>query len=626
MTIKNKAVTVATRVTPAPAVALNDYTASQSGVAGVTKPKLVPDAVAIIIRPCWMVFDKATHAIEHPKDGNDEVTPTALPDGQLKQFGPGVWRFDVKLVAGEEKPVDIRICGPLYIVAITRNADGTNAFGRLLRFMNLDGRWCEWSMSAEMLAGRAEPILTELLNQGLQIEHRHRADVMRYIAEQVPEKRLIAATSTGWNGPSLFILPRKNIGMGNAVYQSGSTISDDFTEGGTLEGWREQIGRRCTDNPLLMAAVCVGLAGPLLSLTGCQGGGIHNYGKSSTGKTTLIYVAASLYGEPTGFIRSWRATANGLEGISAERNDTLLVLDELGESNPHDAGAIVYAVCNGVGKSRANRSGSARVTKKWRVMLLSSGEIRLASHMREAGKRTRAGQEIRLLELPVNREHGAWDNLHGLASGQAFSDALQKATRRHYGHLGPEFVRRLIVFTDKERLQQRLTELAAHFPAGNGQESRAAERFALLALAGELAISWGLIPAPTGEAIQSMIFAFNIWRAERGSLPGEDAGILESLSGFIDRHGSAMFSSLEDHDAPVRDRAGWWRDSAEGRIWLFTSEGLKRATTGFEFKQVLDVLDASGWIAERTDDQRRRKVVRIGTGTKNVYAIREPIT
>lgn len=364
----------------------------------------------------------------------------------------------------------------------------------------------------------------------------------------------------------------------------------------------------------------------MLYLVRRPGGGAHCYGKSSTGKTSALDAACSCYGDPDRVKRTWRATANGLEGVSAQRNDALLVLDELGESNPHDAGAIVYAVCNGVGKSRADRSGAARAAKHWRVMLLSSGEIRLASHMREAGKRTRAGQEIRLLEIPVNRAYGAWDNLHGLPSGQVFSDEIQKATRRHYGHVGPEFIRRLIAFADKERLPQMLEELTAHFPASNGQESRAAERFALLALAGEMAIGWGLIPAPTGEAIKSMKCCFDIWRAERGSMRGEDAGILESLSEFIDRNGTALFSSLDDHDAPVRDRAGWWRDSAEGRIWLFTSEGLKRATTGYEFRQVLDVLDASGWIAERTADQRRRKVMRIGTGSKSVYAIREPAT
>lgn len=209
MTIKNKAVTGAARVTPAPDMALNDYTALQTGVAGVTKPKLVPDAVAIIVRPGWMVFDTATLAKECPQNGNEEVTRRALPDARPKQYGPGVWRFDVKMVDGEERPVDARICGPLYVVAITRNAEASNSFGRLLRFQNLDVRWCEWAMPAELLAGRTEPILTELLNQGLQIEHRHRADVMRYIAEQVPEKRLIAATSTGWNGPACSSCPGK---------------------------------------------------------------------------------------------------------------------------------------------------------------------------------------------------------------------------------------------------------------------------------------------------------------------------------------------------------------------------------------------------------------------------------
>ncbi len=52
--------------------------------------------------------------------------------------------------------------------------------------------------------------------------------------------------------------------------------------------------------------------------------------KVSTGKSTVLRVASSVWGG-FDYLQSWRATSNGLEGIAAAHNDSLLCLDEIGE-------------------------------------------------------------------------------------------------------------------------------------------------------------------------------------------------------------------------------------------------------------------------------------------------------
>lgn len=601
-------VTGVTKVTTRDGAGYSGYPPQDFGVTGVTdNPDLIPQpTLADTRRPGWLVLNHDTR------------------DSTGKPYRAGTWLMKTEKVDGEERPADVRICGPLHVEAITRNAQADADYGRLLRFMNQDGKRITWAMPADLLAGKSDPILAELLNQGLQVEHAHRAKVCQYIAEQLPEKRVTAATATGWHGSALFILPRLNIGDGDAVYQSESATGDDYGTTGTLDGWRESIGARCPGNPLLMLSVCTALAGPLLFHVRRPGGGFHLYGKSSTGKTSAIDAACSCWGSPDEYKRTWRATSNGLEGVAAQRNDTLLALDEMGESDPREAGAIVYAIANGAGKTRANRIGAARKAKRWRVMLLSTGEIRLATHMQDGGKKAKAGQEIRLLDIPVTRPHGAWDDLHGLTDGRAFSDAIQKATRLHHGHAGPAFVRQLIESGEAEKLPDTLAAITSRFTADNGQQSRAAERFALVALAGELAIRWELIPATEGAALDAMLALFDEWRAERGTGAAEDKAILQAVTEFLERYGDAMFSEHGKDDAPVRDRAGWWRDDAAGRVWLFTGEGLRRATAGYEFSQALDVLDAAGWIAETNGDSKRQKSIKVRGKTTKAYAIREP--
>lgn len=132
-----------------------------------------------------------------------------------------------------------------------------------------------------------------------------------------------------------------------------------------------------------------------------------------------------------------------MEGIAAAVNDTALILDEISEADPREIGAVVYSIGNGTGKSRASRTGGARAVRRWRVMLLSSGERTLTATMTKGGKRAKA-DEARLLDIPCGRRYGIFDELHGLPSGRALSDALRTAAATHYGHAGPAFVERLM--------------------------------------------------------------------------------------------------------------------------------------------------------------------------------------
>jgi putative DNA primase/helicase len=122
--------------------------------------------------------------------------------------------------------------------------------------------------------------------------------------------------------------------------------------GGTLDGWRTEIAARAVGNPLFALGLSAAFAGPMLARCNAEGGGLHFVGDSSTGKTTILEAACSVWGG-RGYRRSWRATANGMEGAAALFNDCLLALDEISECDPREVGNIVYSLGNGRGKQRA---------------------------------------------------------------------------------------------------------------------------------------------------------------------------------------------------------------------------------------------------------------------------------
>ena len=151
----------------------------------------------------------------------------------------------------------------------------------------------------------------------------------------------------------------------------------------------------------------VAFAGPLLAWAGAtDGGGFHLVGDSSCGKTTALRVAASVWGGRD-FLQRWRATDNALEGLAAAHSDLVLCLDELAQLDPKVAGESAYMLSNSAGKVRATRTGAARPRLTWRLLFLSAGEVGLAEHMSEAGRRTRAGQELRMVDLPADAGGGA---------------------------------------------------------------------------------------------------------------------------------------------------------------------------------------------------------------------------
>ncbi|AXN25909.1 DUF927 domain-containing protein [Pseudomonas aeruginosa] len=540
--------------------------------------------------------DYSVHDTEHSSDG--------------QRLDPGVWLHrTIETKEGKSIPSHVWLCGPLHVDAITRSPSRSEGYGRLLRFTNVDGRELSWAMPSELLAGRPEQIVSVLLNRGLKIDHSRLTDVVDYIASQYPQHRIVSTATTGWIDAELFITPLECIGNGDAIFQSESSTDGDYGRGGSLDGWRQSIGAVLPGNQLLQLGIGTALAGPLLAPLGIHaGGGFHLLWDSSNGKTTIVQCAASTWGHGAHFTLKWNATANGLEGIAALRNDCLLALDELGQADPRYVGDVVYSVADGIGKQRAGRSSAARRVRRWRVMLLSSGEVTLETKMAEAGKRTRAGQEVRLVTVSAGRAFGAWDNLHDYASGAALSDALKKASGTHYGHAGPEFVRALIESGDVEKLPAMLEAIRAHFPTTAGQAARVAERFAIVALALELAVGMGLLPMATGEGTASMVELYEDWQAGRNEGPSEDQQILRAIVDFIDRHGGSRFQSVKADAAETRDRAGFWEELPSGeRLYLFTRGGLEEATNGFDLSRVVRALDSVGAIAKKEPGKQQHR-------------------
>ncbi|HDV6632681.1 TPA: DUF927 domain-containing protein [Legionella pneumophila] len=519
---------------------------------------------------------------------------------------------------------NIWVCSPIHIDAFTCNENGGN-WGLLLRIKDPLGQWKEWAMPNYLLKGSGEEIRGELLSMGVRIAPEATRYLHQWLSQFHSEKYIRTIGTIGWyKGKEIysFVMPKKVIGSEEVRFQSEYATHEDFAQKGSFDEWKKQVAAYCKKNPILLLAVSSAFAGPLLKLAKLQemgGFGIHLMGDSSRGKTTALQAATSVWGSPS-FMRTWRATANGLEGTSASRNDTFLSLDECGESDPREIGRVIYALGNGIGKQRANKSGFIRESQRWRLCVLSSGECSITTHMQESGMRIKAGQEARMLDvLATNQTYGAFDYLHEIPDPRAFADLLKQATSTHYGYAGPLFIENLI-FNEQDfpLLYSKLCS-SSMFSSYDGVASRAAGSFALLGLAGELATQFGLTGWDKDEALNAAGFAYKIWQDFRGEGKSEDRQILQAVKDFILKHGDSRFSFIFSPDS-VRNRAGWWREINTERVYMFSSEALREAVPGFDLRRVLDALELAGWIVER-DKDKRAKTFKINGANVRLYCI-----
>ena len=562
--------------------------------------------------------DNAINPNEKPPQEIVEVTlerPCYGVYDDFNEFGKaGVYYHGIKAGKNDEvTETNDYICDPLHIDAGSCDITDDN-YGLMLRFKNQSYRWRKWLMPLDMLSGGCEELRAELLKQGLRIDHHKRNMLPSYLQSQRPKKRLECALKVGWHG-DVFVLPDRVIGSRDDIFfQTDHAVTANYGQRGTLADWQLKLSSYCSGNPLMQFQTSAGFAGALLNKCHLDYAGFHIFGDSSTGKSTGHKIAASIWGGKD-FRKTWKATGNGLEASAVLYNDCLLALDEIGESDPKEAIHAIYMLGNGAGKQRANVRGTSRQVQRWNIVLLSNGEMTLKSHAQTAGLSVKAGQEIRLLEIPVFGKYGAFDDLHDMKDGRLFSDTLQENTDKYYGVAGIAYLEKLV--HDNQDfgglLESALVKLINDDM--QPQEKRAARAFALVAVAGELATDYGVTGWGKGDAMESVVKCFSEWRQHRGIGTTEDKNILKSIRDFIDGYEDARFTSISTDDQVNGKRAGW-HDGNNPRTYYFTSTGLNDAAPSYDNKRVIEALVKAKWLTRTSDGKAQIQKKILGKNTK----------
>ncbi len=198
--------------------------------------------------------------------------------------------------------------------------------------------------------------------------------------------------------------------------------------------------------------------------------------------------------------------------------------------------------------------------------VLSTGEIDITTHMESGGRKSRAGQELRLLSIPAKpskNSYGVFENIHEFESAELLAVYLKDTASNYYGSPLVELIKKVVFDYQKIKVwydddfkgfsKNHLPEKASE------QDIRAFSVFYFIAFAGELATRYGIMGWNIGDALNASLKCFQSWFNNKGGTGNfESKRILEQVKLFLELHGCSRFHDLNGFDLQhINNMAGY---------------------------------------------------------------------
>ena len=519
---------------------------------------------------------------------------------------------------GQLKQTRTFISHSAIILGEARSLNNDN-WKRVLQFQDKDNTQHTLLIPYEHFMGEAQEALKIIANHGLMPPRQaYKKNVfINYIQDYPIEKRFRSVDRAGWYGNS-FVTTNRTYGNGeDEELLFHSDMKDPYSTSGSFEGWQE-LSQLIEPHAIAVLSFSCAFSGQLVTPLGVESGGFHIYGSSTDGKSTVTKASCSIWGNPKDVSKSWRTTDNALENDAELRNDNFLNLDELRQATAKAVNDIVYMLTGEKGKARGTKSGRNRETKQFSLMYTSTGEIALEDHLRRGNIELDAGLLLRFTHLPsdAGKGYGVFECINYGNHSSDVGNRINELASKHYGHAGIKWLEYLTC--NKDAVMQKAQALLdsfveQHSQAKNGQANRVLRRFALVAVAGELATQAGITGWTQGRAFEAIGQCFKTWLGNLGTGENmEETKILEHIKAFFEANGTSRFEDLtvirhadgEVLRQRVHNRVGYY--DPECKAYLVSSIMFKNEMCiGINEASAKKALKSNGWID--CDDGRYTK-------------------
>jgi hypothetical protein len=535
------------------------------------------------------------------------------PAGKVKVHRWDGWKMDPD--TGARVPVLTPIATPFGIAARLRYADQQDAYGLrcVVQDMNGQSRAVDFNR-ADLAKLNGSEIRSRLFAAGLRTEGEGERIALEALKAADPESEIIIVRRPGWQEvPGLpdpiFICPNGEVlGAPEGItleLAASARLDPSVAFAGDMTSWRRAIeaASSVAGCPHWTLGILAAFAGILVSLIGLDTCGISFSGQSSSGKSTAQRLAVSAWSTPDirrpGLAQSARATDNATEVLAERATGTILSLDELAHTSGKVVGKLIYMLAGGVGKRRMTSDAALRESYTWSTFAVLSAECSLEEKVRSEEGEWLAGMAVRIVDIDVTQVDRNVDPHTLRLIGQI---------EQHYGHAGPAFVSAMIsrgLHGQAGELRAKVLDASREIAGANADSARtrAANPFALLLIAGELAKALGILPQETWVR-QAVAWAWDrfLRSSDSRALDPETQG-LSNLRRYVAERWDVTIKHVGG--GGPREAVGWYDANAvyipKDRIREATGGILKEAHIGA-------MLHRRGLLARK--DERDRFTVR----------------
>lgn len=314
--------------------------------------------------------------------------------------------------------------------------------------------------------------IINLANKGLDVDTINRTEMVQFISmfkrlNNIPDEAI--ATRLG-HVKGHFIHPLIDDEIRLVIHEEGyRQLANAFKTKGNLEDYAEKVFKPINNSPMVMTFVYASLGSILLHDFNVDPFVVDMASKTSTGKTTALRVAGSVWGTDK-LINEWNTTPIDLERKASILNSFPSLYDDSRKAKSYLLSDVVYQFSGGKSKGRGNVQ-SVDVVKTWNNILLSTGETSIVEYGNE-----KAGVSARVVTLQDN----------------PFNDgvnirALYEGIESNYGHLGLAFIKQYSKQKTSYKASFKTYEDIYIDKAGDNEVmQRVARYFAVLMVAGEI--------------------------------------------------------------------------------------------------------------------------------------------
>lgn len=275
--------------------------------------------------------------------------------------------------------------------------------------------------------------ITQLAACGISVTSESAKELVRYLAymEDINYAKLPKTMMTnrlGWVENYGFSPYVKDL-----VYDSNGQFQNEYKsvrQGGDCEEWLKLTRSIRKSNVIgTRIVLAASFASVLVKQLDALPFIVHLWGSvSGIGKSVALVLAASVWAYPEigYYAKTTKATDVALEQMAFFAGNMPLCLDELQLiQTKKNFDEIVYALCEGTGKSRGAKTGGLQSVRRWCNSIITTGEMPITSG------NSKMGAVNRVLEVECSDK--LFDNPR-----EAYQTLI-----KHYGHAGRRFVEAL---------------------------------------------------------------------------------------------------------------------------------------------------------------------------------------